>query len=65
MAHLVLTFVVLVAAGLGMALGLLLKGRPLARGCDRSAGAACPRRPGDADDGGCGVSGACGRREAP
>ena len=64
MAHLLLTFVVIVAAGLGMAVGVLLKGRPLLRGCDRDAGAPCPRRPGDADDGGCRASGACGRREA-
>jgi hypothetical protein len=65
MAHLVLTFVVLVAAGVGMALGVLLKGRPLARGCDRAAGDACARRPGDVGDGGCGASGACGRGRGP
>ena len=42
MTHLLLTFLILVLAGLGLALGTLLRGRPLARGCDGAAeGAGC------------------------
>jgi len=59
MTHLLLTFVVLVLAGLGMALGVLLKGRPLPQGCGgpREGGCGPCERPRRAD--GCEAAGAC------
>jgi len=58
MAHLLLTFLVLVLAGLGLALGTLLRGRPLTRACDGGAeGAGCGRD--GTGTGGCGASNGC------
>jgi hypothetical protein len=64
MVHVLLAFVVFAAAGLGLALGVLCGRRPLPRGCAGFRDDACPRRSGDADPGGCGGWGACGREEA-
>jgi len=59
MTHLLLSFVVLVLAGLGMALGVLLRGRPLPHGCGRARGEACGPCEGAAGAGGRGVAEPC------
>lgn len=54
--HLVLAFAVLSLAGLGLALGLLLRGRPFVRDCDGTGACGDDRA---AATGGCGLARRC------